>query len=119
MELNEFKRKYEMAKDYITDSEFNNSISEYIDNCPNIDFVGGSRNTIINIEEAAELIQALTKMIRGKGDRLNLIEEIADVYISLKATTKNFGITDEEILKAINVKFDRIHGIIEEDKDFI
>lgn len=39
---------------------------------------------IICMEEMAELQQQISKYLRGCGDRLCLLEEMADVYICLK-----------------------------------
>jgi len=45
----------------------------------------GSRiQKVVAIEEMGELIQALTKDLRGKPDIVNITEEMADVSICLK-----------------------------------
>lgn len=59
------------------------------------------------MEECAELQCALSKHIVGDGDRINLIEEIADVYISLWLTVAIFDISNEDVEKAIDVKLKR------------
>lgn len=64
------------------------------------------RCTII-MEELAELQQAVSKQIRGFDDKIGLLEEIADTYISLKYLQKIFNIKDEDIEKAIDVKLER------------
>jgi len=46
-------------------------------------------------EELAELIQALSKFIRGKADYENIAEEIADVEICLAQLKEIFANTDE------------------------
>ena len=38
---------------------------------------------IINMEELSELTQAISKQLRNQGDYYNLVEEIADVIISI------------------------------------
>ena len=67
----------------------------------------GCKNLIIIMEELAELQQAISKSIRGKEDRTNLIEELGDVYLCIKYVQKIFDISNETLVKAINVKLDR------------
>ena len=49
------------------------------------EYLGKEKNTlmIIAYEEIAELQQALTKHIRGKTNRINIIEECADVMLGI------------------------------------
>lgn len=61
----------------------------------------------IAIEELAELQQALSKHIRGCGDRNNLLEEMADAAIVYYYIEAIFGITKEELDKAVDVKVER------------
>ena len=42
----------------------------------------GQRNLIIVMEELAELSQAVAKELRMKGDKINLLEEMADVQLA-------------------------------------
>ena len=44
---------------------------------------GSDMQTTVCMEECSELIQAISKMKRGKDNRDNLIEEIADVIIGI------------------------------------
>ena len=64
-------------------------------------------NTIIIMEELAELQQELSKALRGKGERMSLIEELADTYLSVKYAQEIFDISDETLAKAVNVKLNR------------
>lgn len=59
------------------------------------------------MEEMAELQQQISKQIRGYNDRYGLLEEMADVYISLKLLESIFHITPDEMKKAIDVKLAR------------
>lgn len=61
----------------------------------------------ICMEEMAELQQQISKQIRGYDDRYGLLEEMADVYISLKLLESIFNVTPEEMQKAIDVKLAR------------
>lgn len=56
----------------------------------------------ICMEEMAELQQQISKQIRGYDDRYGLLEEMADVYISLKLLESIFNVTPEEMQKAID-----------------
>lgn len=48
-----------------------------------IDKFGVENQCIVAIEELSELQKELTKMLRGDGIRLHIVEEIADVEIML------------------------------------
>ena len=59
------------------------------------------------MEEGAELQVELSKHICGQGDRMHLLEEMADVYISLWIIQEVFDIPTDDIDKAIDVKLKR------------
>ena len=61
----------------------------------------------IAMEEFAELQQQISKQIRGYGDRLGLLEEMADAYICLSFLESIFDVSPEEKKKAIDVKLQR------------
>lgn len=61
----------------------------------------------IAMEEFAELQQQVSKQIRGYGDRLGLLEEMADAYICLDFLQSIFDVKDEDLQKAIDVKLSR------------
>ena len=61
----------------------------------------------IVMEEFAELQQQVSKQIRGFGDRVGLLEEMADAYICLKFLESIFNVSPEEMQKAIDVKLQR------------
>lgn len=56
----------------------------------------------------------ISKYLRGCGDRLCLLEEMADVYICLKYIEKVFEIHPNQTLKAIDVKLLREKGRLDE-----
>lgn len=58
----------------------------------------------IAMEECAELIQAISKYKRGKPDKDNIAEEIADVLISIENMKYVAGISDKKIQKWIDYK---------------
>ena len=71
-----------------------------------IDKYGIQQQDIVCIEELSELQKELTKSLRGKENRQNIIEEIAHCYISIDMIKKTHNISmneiNEEIEKKIN-----------------
>ena len=58
----------------------------------------------VAMEEFAELQQQVSKHIRGYGDKMGLLEEMADAYICLRFLESIFEIKPDEMQKAIDVK---------------
>ena len=73
--------------------------------------LGSTTIGVIAMEEAAEYSQAVSKKLRGL-DNLNsdynLIEEMADVILSMFSVMLDYDISEEEIKKAIKIKIDRV-----------
>lgn len=67
----------------------------------------GDIQEVIWMEELAELQQAISKGLRGKGDRDNLIEETADVIICLTQLMLKYDIDDYELQEMIDYKYNR------------
>ena len=72
-----------------------------------IEHYGTDLQTTVCMEECAELIQAISKMKRGKDNRDNLIEEIADVMICMEILKQVYGISDNEIQNYVCQKQNR------------
>ena len=68
---------------------------------------GSDLLTTVCMEECAELIQAISKMKRGKDNRDNLIEEVADVMICIEILKQVYGISDSEIQNYVCQKQNR------------
>lgn len=68
---------------------------------------------IMVMEELAELSQQAAKAGRGIGNRESLIEEMADVCLSLVRLQELYGISTLELNKAINVKMDRLDQVLD------
>ena len=66
------------------------------------------KSMVIAMEELAELQQAISKGIRGKLNKDNLTEEIADVYIVLDWIEAYYNIDNEELAKWFKHKENRI-----------
>lgn len=65
---------------------------------------GKNNQSTVCMEECAELIQAVSKAKRGKINRDNMIEEIADVLICIEMLKQMYMISDEKINKWIEKK---------------
>ena len=73
-----------------------------------IGFYGHDAQAMVHAEELAELIQAVSKRLRGKPDpNDNLAEEMADVYICLGMLRDMYGVTDERLESWIDRKTER------------
>ena len=69
-----------------------------------IQHYGKNNQSTVCMEECAELIQAISKAKRGKINRDNMIEEIADVLICIEMLKQMYMISDEKINKWIERK---------------
>ena len=88
-------------------------------NIPNqrymIDKYGYNEQSRLAMEECAELIQAINKVLRNKEDSINhLVEEISDVLIMIEQLKIMYNIDDSQIQKWIDFKNNRQHKIMEE-----
>ena len=72
----------------------------------------GHRNLIIVMEELAELSKEISKELRGKGDNINILEELADVQLGIYYVQEICGITNEELNKAMNIKMRRLEDVL-------
>ena len=72
-----------------------------------IEHYGADLQTTVCMEECSELIQAISKMKRGKDNRDNLIEEVADVMICIEILKQVYGISDNEIQNYVCQKQNR------------
>jgi len=82
-----------------------------------IEEFGGDIQSTICMEECSELIQAISKMKRGKDYRDNLSEEIADVIIAITQLRIIYGITDNEINNWILKKQARQKMLLEDRRE--
>ena len=69
-----------------------------------IEHYGKETQSIVVMEECSELVQAVSKELRGKSDKNHLAEEIADVYICLELLKQMYGITNSDIQNWIFAK---------------
>ena len=69
-----------------------------------LDTYGNGIQLVVCMEELSELSQAISKEIRGIGDRSNLVEEMADVIICLEILKQIFAVTNVEIEEWVKFK---------------
>ena len=81
-----------------------------------VEHYGADLQTVVCMEECSELIQAISKMKRGKDNRDNLIEEIADVMICMDILKQVYGVSDSEIQNYVCNKQDRCVGRMKSDE---
>lgn len=85
-----------------------------------IEKYGKETQSIVCMEECSELIQAVSKRLRGKPDATdNLAEEMADVTICLYLLQEMYGITDEQLEEWIARKTARKSKRMQADDPFI
>ena len=77
---------------------------------------GADLQTTVCMEECSELIQAISKKKRGKDNRDNLIEEMADVMIRMDILKQVYGVSDSEIQNYVCKKQDRCVGRMKSDE---
>ena len=108
-----FKEKFD-ASIPMNEDDIKGTINKLLDFCDDGVNPRGHKNLIIVMEEMAELSQQVSKNIRGVGDRMDLIQELADVQISIYTIEEVLGITSEELEKAMAVKIDRVLSRIDQ-----
>ena len=85
-----------------------------------IEKYGKETQSIVCMEECSELIQAVSKRLRGKpGATDNLAEEMADVTICLYLLKEMYGITDEQLEEWIARKTSRQSKRMQADDPFM
>ena len=72
-----------------------------------IEHYGSDLQATVCMEKCSELIQAISKMKRGKDNRDNLIEEMADVMICMEILKQVYGVSDSEIQNYVCQKQNR------------
>lgn len=77
---------------------------------------GEKAQKLMAIEEMSELTKEICKDFRGKMDREHLIEEIADVTITIDQLMMMYGISGNEIEQMRERKIDRLKERLEDSK---
>ena len=71
--------------------------------------------TLMAVEEAAELQQALLHYMRGKALAVDVVDEIADMTIMCRQMANIFG--SEDVEKRIQFKLERLEKRLEADNE--
>lgn len=88
--------------------------------CESIEKYGKETQSIVCMEECGELIQAISKRLRGKPGAIdNLAEEMADVTICLYLLQEMYGITDKQLEEWIARKTARQCERMQADDPFL
>lgn len=72
--------------------------------------------SVVCMEELAELTKEVSKFIRGSGSKSNLTEEMADVYICLDQLRKMYNVDPEQLQDEIYLKLCRTQERLEKYK---
>ena len=80
---------------------------------------GEKAQKLMAIEEMSELTKEICKDFRGKLDREHLIEEIADVTITIYQLLMMYEIGDDEIQQMCERKMERLKERLEKINDEI
>ena len=73
-----------------------------------IRYYGKEKQSVVCMEECAELIQCISKELRNKSNISHLSEEIADVLICIKMLQLMYDIQDSQLQDWVNTKQKRI-----------
>ena len=116
MDRMELKKQMESLKIDDSKKSFIDSKKEIVNNMidvlAEIEQIRGLRNLIIAMEELSELQQAISKILRGKGDKLNVMEELVNVEIVMETVKNTMGITEQELDKVRYIKLKRLEDKI-------
>lgn len=82
-----------------------------------IDFYGKDLQSITCMEECSELIQCISKELRGKSNISHLTEEMADVLICIKLLQGIYDIPEEHIADWVIFKQVRMLKRIKGEED--
>ncbi len=72
---------------------------------------------VVAVEEYAELIKEVTKFLRGKGNKLKLIEELADVEVVNDQVMMGVGITKKQVKMFKDFKLKRLEEFYLKEKE--
>lgn len=111
----ESKRGYEHEGDKPTNGDKQHAVWR-----ESIEKYGKETQSIVCMEECGELIQAISKRLRGKPGAIdNLAEEMADVTICLYLLQEMYGITDKQLEEWIARKTARQCERMQADDPFL
>ncbi len=71
--------------------------------------------SIVAIEELAELQKEIAKAVRGQLDKAHLIEELADVKIVTEQIKMYYSVSDSDVDKVVHQKVNRLKDRMENE----
>ena len=103
MDRQEFIKSFLTAPDVLSEEKTDEIVEACIKRLNKLypDFPEGHFNCTSAMEELAELTTVISQRMRGRADKYDVLQEIGDIYLSILCISKVFGITKEEICKAI------------------
>lgn len=101
MDREKFKKAFSLASPEISPQDRAETIER---NLQCYEGTEGSANLIVVMEEFAEAAQEVSRYLRGRGDKMSLLEEMADAMIGIWYVQKVCELPDEDLNKAINAK---------------
>ena len=84
-----------------------------------IETYGEKAQKLMAIEEMSELTKEICKDFRGKLNREHLVEELADVLITIDQLMMMYGISGDEIEQICERKVERLKERLEKQNDEI
>lgn len=70
--------------------------------------IWGDKQLVVAIEEMSELQKELCKVLRGKYNNDNILEELCDCVIMYETVKQMFHFKENEMRQIINAKLERI-----------
>lgn len=75
-----------------------------------IETYGKDMQLNVAVEELSELIKEICKSKRGRDNRENIIEEMADCYIMLEQLEIIFDVKPAELCRVLDAKIERLEN---------
>lgn len=115
MNKERFKQEYINAKNELDKRDLKATIKTFsYANQGRQMFTDNSYNMVLAVEELSELQKAIIKYLRGSEDKMAIVEEMADVLLSIMSVQDILGIPTYDLYKAVNVKANRLNNTIKE-----
>lgn len=119
MNRERFKQEYINAKNELDKKELKGIIKSFTIGNKYSEFsTEHSYNLVLAVEELSELQKAIIKYLRGSEDKITIIEEMADVLISIMSVQSSLAIPTDDLYKAVNVKANRLNNTIKETGEY-
>jgi len=81
-----------------------------------IETFGRNNQSIVAIEELSELQKEISKALRGRDNKAEMTEEIADVYIMLTQIERMYDINYSEVIEVMEEKKKRLENVIKQQE---